>query len=74
MLTLRPTEEGAPPMAEPPRADPLPRELRCVHCGRYLGRFLNGTLHEPNGDCSGLPIVRKCPRCGKINRRLTAPN
>lgn len=54
-----------------PPAARLHAEWRC-RCGRYLGRFVNGVLHEPNGDKSGLPVVRKCEKCGKFNRRLTA--
>lgn len=64
-----------PPAAPGLRAVyPAPVEFRCVHCSRYLGRWVNGVLHEPGGDRSGLPVVRKCPTCGKGNRRLTAPD
>ena len=57
------------------RATPTPAgpvELRC-NCGRYLGRWINGVLHEPNGSKSGVPVVRRCPSCGKWHRHLTAP-
>lgn len=48
------------------------REWRCWHCHRYLGRVVDGLLHEPNGARSGLPWVRRCTACGKRNVRLTS--
>lgn len=47
-----------------------PGEFRCPRCGRYLGRVVNGVLHEPNGDRSQLPCIRHCPRCKRRNVRL----
>jgi hypothetical protein len=41
------------------------RTFTCHHCHRYLGRILGRTLHEPNGNKSTLPVVRRCPDCGK---------
>lgn len=60
------------PMSDPgaaPTTASRPIEFRC-RCGRYLGRWINGVLHEPNGNRSGLPVVRRCPDCGKWHRRL----
>ncbi len=39
--------------------------FRCPHCGHVFGQIVNGTLHEPNGDKSGKPLVRRCKECGK---------
>lgn len=46
------------------------RTWYCWHCRRYLGRIIDGIVHEPNGSKSGLPCVRRCPDCGKRNVRL----
>lgn len=43
--------------------------FRCYRCGAYLGRFVNGVLHEPNGNKSGCPVVRRC-KCGRRNVAL----
>lgn len=39
-------------------------------CRRFLGRVYHGRmLVEPNGDTSGLPCKRTCPKCGRVNVR-----
>lgn len=63
-MTDRPTAPGALPAP--------PRVLRCRHCGRGLGHIAGGVFHEPGGDKSALPIVRRCRACGTRNVKLTA--
>lgn len=45
---------------------------RCRRCARTLGHVAGRTLHEPNGDRSALPVVRRCPDCGARNVKLGA--
>lgn len=61
MLTLERATMPDPP-APVPSATPQPWHCRC---GRYLGRWINGVLHEPGGAKSGCPVVRRCPSCGR---------
>jgi hypothetical protein len=46
------------------------RELRCLRCSHYFGRILDRVLHEANGNKSTLPVVRKCPMCGRRTVKL----
>ncbi len=61
-------------MAARPTATPTPiRALfRCVHCGKVLGHIVNGVLHEGEVNKSGMPVVRRCPVCGRRNVKLAA--
>lgn len=68
MVTLERPMASTEPGAEPTQPA-APEDWRC-RCGRYLGRWINGVLHEPGGAKSGVPVVRKCPDCGKWHRRL----
>ena len=60
-------------MARPTTPQPGPvQAFRCVHCGRVLGQIAHGVLHERECDKSSLPVVRRCPDCGRRNVKFAA--
>jgi hypothetical protein len=60
-------------MTDRPTATTKPTRLwKCVHCGHVLGQIANGVLHEGEVNKSALPVVRKCPGCGRRNVKLSA--
>jgi rubredoxin len=56
-----------PTVAERPATH---RALRCLGCGHYFGRIVGRVLHEEGGNKSSLPVIRKCPVCGKRNVKI----
>jgi hypothetical protein len=57
-----------PPPSAAPGAAGTP--WLCPRCRRAHGVVIAGILHEPGGDRSALPCVRRCKSCGRRNIKL----